>query len=158
MSITLTISGTPYSFPTSGQEPDWGENVSNWAQAVTDALSGLNTTGDILTTSFSPADNQVLPANVVGFSFDSSQVQGFIAEYSIYRTDGSIGFSETGNIYGTYNAKDGAWTIAQTGVNIENCSVLLTITSGGQLQYTSSSLGGTHSCKMVFRARALPST
>ena len=157
MSVNLTIAGTTYEYPTTGQQPDWGKNAADWATAVTNTVNGVNSNGDILTTSFNPVDNQIVPANVFGFVFDSSVSQGFIVDYAIYRTNGSVGYSETGSLFGTYNTFDGIWTMAQVGVLVESTGIKLTLTNSGQIQYTSTNLGGTHSCRLSFRARALTS-
>jgi len=37
MAVTLTINGTGYSFPNTGDE-QWGDNVTNWATAVTNGM------------------------------------------------------------------------------------------------------------------------
>jgi hypothetical protein len=44
MARTFTVSGTPYSFPDQGGNPPWGEEVTDWAQAVTDLLGTLTIT------------------------------------------------------------------------------------------------------------------
>lgn len=46
MSVSLTIAGTAYSFPTVGDEA-WGDNVTNWATAVSSKL--LQTSGGLFT-------------------------------------------------------------------------------------------------------------
>jgi hypothetical protein len=153
MAITLIINGTSYEYPTEGGEPPWGSDAADWAQAATDALSGISSTGDILTTTFNPLDAQSSVQNITGFSFDGSVLNGFIAEYSIYRTDGATGYSECGNLFGAYNTQAGTWAMAQTGAGITSTGVIFSITNTGQIQYTSTSLGGTHSCLMTFRAR-----
>lgn len=163
MSVTLTVNGTPYNFPNQGQEPPWGENVTEWASAITSALASLNSDVDILTTSFNPANAQTLVSqNIVGFSFDNAKVQGFIAEYSIYRVvkDSSNviteEYVESGNIYGNYLAGAGTWTISKLGNDIGSTGISIKILNTGQLVYNSTNLtvpsGGTHTCRMVFRA------
>lgn len=164
MSKTLTVDGIPYQFPEQGQEAPWGEDVTDWAEAITETLSGINSTGDILTTSFEPSNNISSATDIVGFSFDGSVIQGFVADYSIYRSTTNSSdvvqeeYCETGTIHGSYLSGAGTWTITQTGDNIEETGITLSITTLGQLQYTSTNLlvpvGGTHTCRMVFRARS----
>ena len=38
MAVTLTINGTGYSFPQTGEAAGWGDNVTNWASAVTTGM------------------------------------------------------------------------------------------------------------------------
>ena len=152
MSKSFVINNITYTFPEQGQEPPWGEDVVDWAEAVTDALSGVSSTGDILTTSVSLSDNVSSVTNIVCFSFDSATLQGAIAEYSVYRTDGTTGYVETGHMFFSYNAKATTWYLAQTGVGVGDTGITFSVTTSGQVQYTSTSLGGTHSCKLVFRA------
>ena len=162
MSVILTINGIPFEFPSQGQEPPWGEQVTDWATAITNAFSGTNSPGDILTTVFNP---QNISTNaVVGLSFDSSLVQGFVADYSIYR---SVKTSlnvvqqeavETGTIHGAYLIGSANWSISIVGNSISETEITLSIDNTGQIQYSSSNwtvpIGGTHNCRMVFRARS----
>lgn len=155
MSKSLTISGVTYNYPENGTEPSWGEEASGWAEAVTNLLASLNTDGDILTTSFSPANNQSSAANVVGLTFDGTVLQGFVCDYSIYRTNGILSYSETGTVHGAYNTLTSTWEMAISGINVGDTGITLSINNGGQIQYTSTNIvGGTHSCRMVFRARS----
>lgn len=163
MSVTLIVNGTPYEYPIQGQEPPWGEQAQAWASAITTALSALNSDVDILTTSFNPANNQTLVSqNIIGFAFDNTKVQGFIAEYSIYRVvkDSALTITEeyveSGNIYGSYLAGAGTWTISKLGNDVGSTGISIKILNTGQLVYNSTNLtipvGGSHTCRMVFRA------
>ena len=154
MSKTFVIAGTSYIFPEQGSEQPWGEQVTDWAEAVTDTLSGFSSTGDIGTTSVALDDNQPVATNVNGFSFDGSLLQGAIAEYSIYRTNGATGYSEVGHLYFSYNTQSGTWTFSQVGVGVGDTGITITISNTGQVKYTSTNLGGTHSCNITFRAHA----
>lgn len=163
--IELIINGTSYNFPEQGEDPPNGEEVTNWAKAVTESLNSFNSTGDILTNSFNPANNQsLIDQNVIGLSFDGNVLQGFVCEYSIYRVVKDVSdvlieeACENGTLYGSYLTEAGTWTISQVGDNVCETEITLNITNTGQVVYKSTDWKTTpsdqHSCRMVFRARA----
>lgn len=161
MALTLTISGVPYSFPEQGANPPWGEDISTWAQAITNQLTGTVSANDLLLTTFSPANNQASVANVVGFSFDSASVRAFNAFYSIYRVIKTGGgtiveeYAESGILFGQFLNSTSAWELVQSGINVGDAGITFSMTSGGQLQYTSTNLTlgvNVYSCKLAFRA------
>jgi hypothetical protein len=154
MAITLTINNIPYVFPEQGDAQPWGQDATEWATAVTNALNTFLATGDVLTASTTLLNNQASALGITGLSFDPSILQGFSLEYSIYRSDTVFSAAETGTIKGAYNALTSAWEYSQFGTNIENTGVILSIDSSGQIKYTSTNLtGGTHTCKIVFYAK-----
>jgi hypothetical protein len=146
MSVTLTVNGTPYSFPSQGTNPAWGENIVDWAEAVTDVLSTLSSATDILNSSFTILDNQSSEQSVVGLSFDISLVRGAIIEYSLYRS-GSTPKDEKGTMWISYDGTD--WELSREANN--DVGVVFTITNAGQVKYTSSNTSA--SGVMKFRAR-----
>ena len=162
MSKTLIINGTAYDFPSEGQEPPFGEQIDEWAKGVTDALAGIVGEGDITTTTFNPLNNVSSPQDVTGFVFDNATIQSFVAEYSIVRTirdiSNAITFNkvEMGTLRGAFDGT--SWVFSQVGTNITDTKIFLSLLDTGQMQYTSSTetipTGGSHNCKMEFKARA----
>jgi hypothetical protein len=153
MSQTVTISGTSYTIGDQGASPPWGADLNDLLLALVQVAQATSGGGDILTTSFNVANNQVAPANVTGASWDTSTVRGFILSYSLYRSTNINEESETGQIYGTYSSTANTWQIAQTYAGSSGIS--FTITNAGQLQYTSSNVAGTgYSGKLKFAGKS----
>ena len=141
MSIELVVGGTVYNFPVTNQDPNWAEEVSGWAEAVTNVLDTIVGTGDISLTNF-PLDNAQTGsfANINGFLFDQTQVRAVSATYRIQRTDGSTYLVEKGNIELVYNPQTAAWSMQRDIVG--DAKVYIDVTSTGQLQYKVISLPG----------------
>lgn len=161
MAVTLTVNGVPYSFPETG-ELGWGEQVTDWAEAVTNQLSGLVTVGDIALTTVSIANNQSSSAVVSGLSFDIASTKGAFVEYNIERSVTGTKHSETGTLILTYNSLSTTWDIARyhagtSGDTIDGVQ-FTAVNSGslGQVYYTSDNLSGSsYDGKMRFRARVI---
>lgn len=154
MAISLVINGETFLYPENNESPSWGEEAAAWAVAVTDALSAVSGTGDILPTPAAIANNQASAANVTGLAFSSATTRGAIVEYSVYRVTSTNEVVETGQMYITYKS-----TAAEFGVTIvgsDTSGVTFTITNTGQVQYTSTNLAGSsYTGTIKFRARAI---
>lgn len=153
MAITVTINGTDYNVPVQGQNPPWGEDLTDVIVALAAGVNSVFGSADIPTTSISVANNQVAVANVTGASFDPTQVRSAIIQYSIYRSTTLAEKSECGHIYLTYYSVANTWELAQN--HVGEADVTFTITAGGQLQYVSSLLAGaSYTSKLVFSGKA----
>lgn len=141
MSIPIVINGTTYSLPEQGQLAPWGEDLSALIEALANSVNTFLGPADILLTTFNVANNVTSATNVTGAAFDPSQVRSAILSYSIYRSTSSTEAAETGQLLLTYKTQASAWDLAQTFGSASG--VTFTITAGGQIQYTSSNLGGT---------------
>ena len=116
----------------------------------TELLAGVavGSAGDIQETSFSIANNQVAAANVTGLAFSNSVVRSFKALVSV-QIDATLDLWETVELIGINKA--GVFDMAQSGIG-DDTGVVLTITSGGQIQYTSATYSGFVSGAIKFRA------
>jgi hypothetical protein len=149
MARDLTVGTDTFRYPDAGENPGWGEDATEWAQAVTDELADLKGPNDISTTTFTVADNVTTFTDITGFAFDSATSRSFHAEYNVFRTDGSSNIAESGFIYGINDGTD--WYISNQYVH--SAEMEFSITSSGQMQYKSSSVGGTYSGTMKFNAK-----
>ena len=152
MSKPLVIDGVTYNYPENRDPPGWGEDASNWAEAVTITVQSFAGPGDILP-SIATINNDTSLHSVNGLFFDAVISRSAVAEYAIVRTTNTVEKVESGTLYLTYKPISLSWDIVQVGgVDAE---VTLQITSGGQVQYTCASVitGTGYSGTIRFRAR-----
>lgn len=152
MSKTLIIGNEEFEFPVVGTNPQWGEEVTDWAEAVTDALTNVIQPNDILVQSATIANNRTTPASIPGFSFDTSEVVAINAEYIVKRTTDSPATNLVESGYITGNFDGNSWSISQRSNGFSG--VEFDITTGGQITYTSSDISGTNYVGQIsFKAR-----
>lgn len=152
----LIVNNTPYNYPTSGDEPGWGNDATAWAVGVTDVLNDLLGPNDILETAFNVANNQTSFADVTGLLFNAASVRSAEISYAIYRvsTANPSGQTETGTIQIVYDNAVG-WSINQGNI-LGNAGVIFQVTNSGQIQYKSTDIGSINYIgAMKFRAKTL---
>lgn len=158
MAIQLTVAGTPFSYPESGEEPNWAY-ATDWAVAITAVLSTLVGPNDILKTAFTISNNQSVSTNVNGLLFDPGTVRAANIDYAIYRTSTAApaGHSETGTIYLIFDNSASAgnkWHLGQK--NIGEAGVSFSISDSGQLSYVSTDIGTLgYFGEIIFSAKTL---
>ena len=140
----LVVGNQSFNYPDPGTEAGWGEDATGWASAVTQALSALINTGDILPTSFTIQNSVSSVQDVTGLFFSSGVVRSANINYAIYRTSNTTvpGIAESGvilldlNDTGTTGNK---WqmTVQKNG----EAGVTFSVTDSGQITYTSSDIG-----------------
>lgn len=148
----LIVGTEEFEFPLVGENADYGEQITDWATAVTDALTTVQQPNDILTTTAAINNNQTTFTNIPGFSFDTSEVIAINAEYIVSRTTSSPAetLSESGSIQGNYNGTQ--WTISRSFDG--DADIELDITSSGQIQYkTGNMVGSGYVGSIIFKAR-----
>lgn len=159
MSTKLVVNGNTYNYPDPGENPNWGEQAAEWAEAVTIALASIINPGDILENTFSISNNLSIAANVNGLIFDSSLVRSSLVSYNIYRisTSTQSGNTESGNIYLNYddNASSGnKWSFSQ--IRNGSAGVALSILDNGQVQYKTTDIGSLgYSGSITFSAKTI---
>jgi hypothetical protein len=120
-----------------------GITVTPGSNSISIGLSVAPSSGDIKETSFTAADNQGAAANITGFTFANATVRSFEATLSIVR----------GATYAQYKLfgiqKVASWELSQNYIG-DLTGLTFTMTSAGQIQYTSTSTGSTATVK--FRA------
>ncbi len=163
MPIELIVNGVPFEYPIPGDPPGWGQPATDWATEVTFVLNNLKGPNDILQTSFSSpsfANNQSLPADIVGLSFNTGQVRAAFIQYSVYRisTANPSGHAEAGEMIAVYDNSAGSgskWSLIVGPVS-GSSGVTFSMTDTGQVQYTSTDINATgYSAVMKFKAIAL---
>lgn len=126
----------------SNTEFQYLDGVTSAIQTQLDARL-LKASGDINETSFTAADNQVAAANVTGLAFANGTVRSFRIHLSIVRASTYTNYE----LVGIQRAAD--WIMDQSYVG-DVTGLTFTITTAGQVQYTSTSTGSTALLK--FRA------
>jgi hypothetical protein len=124
------------------------DHIQYHTDARGDARYNLKSTGDISETSYSITNSQTSAHNITGFAFDNATVRSFEAEVSV-KIDADADLFEKLSISGIQKGSD--WEIAVRSLG-DSSGVVFSITSAGQLQYTSLSYTGFVSGTIKFRA------
>lgn len=106
---------------------------------------------------FTLVNNQAVAANVTGLSFDYQYTSQAVIEYFIQRTTSTIDTISTGVFIVVYRPVTNTWVIVNVGTaGPDATGITLSITSVGQVQYTSTNIGGTPSLsRIVYRVREM---
>ena len=124
------------------------DHIQYHTDARGDARYNLKSTGDISETSYSITNSQTSAHNITGFAFDNAIVRSFEAEVSV-KIDADADLFEKLSISGIQKGSD--WEIAVRSLG-DSSGVVFSITSAGQLQYTSLNYTGFVSGIIKFRA------
>ena len=113
-------------------------------------LAGIaeSSPGDIAETTFAGANNQSLAANVTGLAFANGTVRSFKVHGSI-QVDATSDLFEEFELHGIQRGADWVISDIRTG---DDTQVDFTITSAGQVQYTSANYTGFVALNIKFRA------
>lgn len=138
----LTVGNEEFDFPLENENGNYGESVTDWAEAVSIALETVQQPNDITTTTATILNNISSPTSVTGFSFDTSEVVSINSEFIVTRTTDvpAVNLVESGFIQGNF---DGAnWSISIESVG--DAGIDFDITAGGQITYISTNLTGSN--------------
>ena len=152
LSITSDGSGIKLSgdAATPGNTKYYGTDGSGTKGFFSIPSSG-SSTGDIFETSFAAANNQAAAADVTGFAFANGVVRSFKALVSI-TIDATADKFEAYELKAVQKGAD--WSLEQESVG-DDSGVVFTITTAGQVQYTSTNNAGFSSATIKFRAYTL---
>jgi len=114
-----------------------------------DEKASKKETGDIALTLFNSANNQVAPANVTNLLFANASVRAFEVLASVY-INATAPLFETFKLYGVQRAAD--WSLTTDPVAGDTSGYVFSITTDGQIQYTSPNSAGYVSSTIRFRA------
>jgi hypothetical protein len=157
MSKILTVGSQEFEFPLEGSNPGWGSEVTDWAEAVSDALATVQKPNDILLTTASISNTATTETNIVGFSFSTAEVKAIECRYLVTRitTSPASNYSEVGYIEGYFDGTNWGYSIRTTG----DAKIYLSILPSGQVQYKVDTLpGATHVGQIKFEARVINNT
>lgn len=125
-----------------------GITITNGAGTITIAATNLGSAGDISETSFSAANNQGTAANVTGLAFANGTVRSFKALVSVY-IDATTPLYETFELHGIQKGASWDMSVNSTG---DASNIVFSISTAGQVKYTSGNEAGFVSNTMKFRA------
>lgn len=126
-------------------------NIIRTQLLLFEAVFGGGLTGEA---QFTINDNETGPTSITDMVVDKDSYQGACIAYNVLRRDDTEGRREIGLIWLTYDPETTAWSIArETKQQIGALMGLtLTVTSAGQVQYASDSMGGaSYSGKMRWK-------
>ena len=143
---TLQVNTSSFDFPDNGElgGQGWGEEVSGWAEAITNKINGISSNYEILISSATINNNISSDTAISGLSFNSSLVRAAQIYYTITRTTREYGILNV-----IYNGS--SWDISQDSV-IGDAGILFNVNSSGQVLYQSTNdIAGT----VKFASRSL---
>jgi len=154
MPKNLQIGSRIFEYPAQGDKAGWGEEATEWASAVTDALTTVQGPNDILTTSATLINNQTTPANIPGLNFDVSEVQAIDIKYLVIRTfdSGASVITEAGRVLGSFNGTEFTISVETDG---NDTGFDISVLNSGQFQYTTSDLTNHVSSTIRFEAKTI---
>jgi hypothetical protein len=129
---------------------DTGMVEASWWNTIRTALVNAFGNASIAETQFTIADNQSSYADITGLLLDASVSRALDIEYTIYRTNGSsIEKRENGILRCMYKAVAAVWSFehqswGDDALGNGTISAPLNVTSAGQVQYKSYSIGATY--------------
>ena len=111
-------------------------------------INASKSAGDIAETEVSLSNFQTSPQNITGFTFSNTVVRGFSALVTVEINATSDLFEQF-----TLNGiqKNGSWNMSIESIG-DNTDIVFSITSSGQIQYTSPAYDGFTSADVKFRA------
>lgn len=135
-----------------------GQLTQPWAwffRAIHERLKPLG-----IEKTFTLVNNQASAADVTGLVFDLRQTSQAIVEYLVQRITTSTGATElveSGIFIVSYMPTSATWELHSVSADTpDNSGVTFSVTSAGQVQYTSTNITGTASIsKLTYRARTL---
>lgn len=153
MPKTVQIGNKVYIVPNPGENPGWGEDLTEWICGVTDALETVQGPNDILITSATLANDTSTPTNIPGLTFDVAQVEAVEIKYEVRRIydSGSTTEVEYGTIQGVY---DGSTFFISSDVTGDT-GTTITVLNTGQFTYETTDLPNHVSTTIRFKASTI---
>jgi len=132
------VGSETYLYPVQGTNAGWGEEATDWAEAINDVVGTLFGPDDIANTNGVILDNQST-AQTVGsgssaLKFSSATVRSFEVDYVVTRVNVST-YVERGTMSGHYDGTN--WTLQVESVG--DAGMAFQISSLGVIQYFSDS-------------------
>lgn len=156
--LTITIQGTPITFPVAGSSPQWAEAVDQFAQAVEGALNSVTGAFDVapqalIIDAFNPGTN--IP--IAALSFPTASVRSAFIRYAVFRSTNTTSVYESGELEIVYNPNgpiNNKWEVAQRLVG--NGDITFSVTDTGQVEFSTIAIAGSsHTGQLTFVAQSI---
>lgn len=161
MARTITIQGVPYSIPEAGESPDWGTNITNAIEAISNAVNTFSGAYDVAPqTQDIASNNDAVAFEITNLNFPKADVLGVVITYSVYRSTDTVPatgdyITETGLLTLNYDSENATWIVARGNVTGDAQVSFDMDDTTDILQMTCTTLAGTlgtHAGKVSFRA------
>jgi uncharacterized protein YjbI with pentapeptide repeats len=148
----LIVGTEEFEFPEESDNGKYGEEVTDWATAVSDALTSVQQRNDITTTTANILNNATVFTPITGFSFDTTEVISINCEFIVTRTTDvpAVNLVSSGFIQGNFDGS--AWNVTVEYIN--DAGVEFDVSASGQVVYKSSNLtGSNYTGSILFKAK-----
>lgn len=148
-SRSMPANFTPSNYTPTQVGSEGNDKVSSHLKGIDAALAGSSgSAGDLSEASFSLANNQSVASNVTGFAFANATVRGFDALVTV-EINATANLYEEFQIKGIQKGSEWDYSIISDG---DNSQVNFSVTTSGQVQYTSGNITGFVDGAIKFRA------
>lgn len=141
----ITIQGEVIEIPNSGASPNWAPAIIRFAELVANTLNSFAGPYDV-SKQIVPLPSDVNVNNDAPLlNFPVAAVRGAFIRYTVYRKSDTVTKVKAGNLIAVYNpdaSPGNKWDLTDvfSGENI----LSFNITDAGQVQYTTTALGGVY--------------
>lgn len=146
----VTLNNKSFEIAEAGDQ-NYGEDQTAYLVELATVINSLKNPLDITQTEFTFQNNQLAPADVDQLAFFTGDIASFIVDYVISRDNGTTKIVEQGQLIGHQGTSGWEMSRANVSGDVNNTNfpgsngdigVELTITTGGQVQYTSNNYPG----------------
>jgi len=108
-------------------------------------------------TSFKIVNNTSSAADITYLKLDKQFTSVAIIDYFIQRITSSVELNQSGTLHAVYEHSSATWNLREYGTaGPDSAGITFSITSSGQIQYTSSNIAGTETIsRLIYRKREL---
>jgi hypothetical protein len=142
MAIVLTINGTNYEFPESNENPNWAQDITAWATALSSVANRVLTVNSEIGVGSQYINNLASTTVITDLLFPNT-IQAANISYVVDRSSVSTpaGIFETGIIQLIYDVNGSAgnkWFLYQT--KYGDAGIAFTVSDAGQISYTTTDI------------------
>lgn len=146
MAKVLTINGSSFEFPQNNEDPNWAQDVTAWAEAVSSSIEDLLAASDLIVGSEVIGNNVTSETPLSDLVFSPDTIRAAHISYVVYRTSDSwtTDVYETGVLYLVYDTNASASYKWILGLNtIGDAGITFSVTDFGQVEYTTTDIDDT---------------
>lgn len=158
MSVQINIAGTIIDFPSVAASPQWAEAIIQFAQLTAEALSATVGAFDVVPQVFNiDIYNPGVAIPLPNFTFPTTNVRGFDATYTVFRTTSTTTVAEKGTFQAVYNPAGptgSKWNMSQDRTG--DGQISFSISDTGAISFTTLTLSGAnHTGEISYSAKSI---